>query len=370
MNSPFISTIIKQKKIYVLYFIIFLCYFVSTTIIIQANYFIGNHMIPKIENKYQNREIFIASPKNINYVESSSIINKIHEIELSQLYMNYKTVYIGDIDNNTILLDSGLLNHGPSILYGKYIDPKNSNEIVLPNYLVIGSKKESTLKFLNNEIVINFLDEDKNAKSLIVKVVGIYDINKNSGFDRAYISPKNVINFNGNNPLEYIAIINKTDNVKNVIDKLENLGFDSNLFDDSLQNELEVYTSLSKILKTFFDITTILCISIICFLTKDLINMNIDTIAIMKAVGYKESTIIKNLFSIIVIISTTSYLISTILILAVLIFCNMIIDVHLTINVGVLLFIYLIYLVGAIIIEFLFLIRIKKISIINLLNSK
>ncbi len=247
----------------------------------------------EIENNIKNRTIFISS-KDTEVINFNDIMN-IEDIEKSQYIFNPLTVKINDVFfniKNDILLDES------KIIYGRNCED-DKIEMVIPDSL------ENAVDLLGTSVVIQY-------KDLIIKaeIVGIYnDITKQS---YGYSSTKfmqNIVQYDQEiiNTSACLAVINKYENLENVMQQLKNKNYSSNLYDTSALNDIKTYRSVDSIFNVLIGIMTLLIYIILSMIITNIINSGKKDIAILKAIGYKQLDIFKIIFYRIFLITIISF---------------------------------------------------------------
>lgn len=351
MNILFIKKLFYGRKVTIIYIIIFLI--INCVIFgIQGCDTYIEQQISNIENSTHNRLISIITDKNINNINSNKI---------KKIYRYFTPFYCIMDEIYTIKLNPEIKEVIPPIIKGKYFNKDKKNEVILPDSLIINNQKKSTIKYLNKHITINIAGE-YNHQNIKLKVVGIY---KSKGFNDFYISQKNsYIKETVENKKEYVILVKKNVNVEDFRKELSDTD-ETYFFDESAENELNVYMNLQYIVKVIYIFFFIINIITVILIIKDLIDYISLDIAIIKVFGYTSANILAHILLgiyIVLIIPLLCFYILMSLILSFLdiLSCSIIYPIIIK---TILLNITLILICGI-----LYVYKIRKISIIELLK--
>lgn len=278
---PAFASFVRNKKL--------LLYILNMAIIIGLIMVIFNYKIVveriyknEIENNIKNRTIFI-SHKDTDIINLNEIMS-IQDIEKSQYIFNPLTIQINDVFFH---LKTDILLDDSKIIYGRGCED-DKIEMIIPDSL------ENAINLLGTSVDIQY-------KDLIIKaeIVGIYNDSIKQNY--SYISTKfmqNIVQYDQgtSNTSACLAVINKYENLENVMQQLKNKNYNSNLYDTSGLNDIKTYRSVEFILNILISIMTLLVYIILSMIISNIINSEKKDIAILKAIGYKQLDILKIIF--------------------------------------------------------------------------
>lgn len=276
--KPAFASFLRNKKL--------LLYILNMAIIIGLIMVIFNYKIvvekiykDEIENNINNRTLFI-SHKNTDNINLNEIMNT-QNIEKSQYIFNPLTVKTNDTFLN---LKTDISLDESKIIYGRKCED-DKIEMVIPNSL------ENAIDLLGISVDIQY-------KDLIIKakIVGIYNDSIKQNY--SYISTKfmkDIVQYDQEsiNTSACLAVINKYENLENVMQHLKNKNYNSNLYDTSGLNDIKTYKSVDFIFNVLIGIMTLLGYIILSMIISNMINSEKKDIAILKALGYKQLDILK-----------------------------------------------------------------------------
>lgn len=361
MNILFLKIFSKNQKKFVGYVILFAFLNLIMFIIFQYNNFVQTQLISTISEQYQNRELYVSDKKtNIDLKDNVAKISKINSIKEILFVSSPKNVLL---NGKNYVMEYFLPNHHPRIILGEEPYNKTKNEIIIPNNMV-----ENEINNNFGEIYLEYYNENNELEYMECKVVGIYD-STNAENNKIYISNSSAAILERPEDIGYLVEVDKYKNVDDVLYELDNLNFNANIYDDSLQNELNIYLSLNQIFKFFICIVIIVIILLTYYLINDFISIATNTIALMKVIGYSRFNIMNCLFFMVTLFSIFSYILCLLLVLFAGIILSLFFSFNILVNIklAIALF-FLIILIESLVILF-FNQKIKRISIINLLKN-
>lgn len=312
---------------------------------------------------------------NVNDHFTIEEINKYDDVEL--VYQNYDFVSL----SNEIISDINLV-FAPKDFYSQYLirgvvpNYENSNEIVIPNIIKIDNKEVDLSQYFNKKLSFNYYVDNK-LYNYTAKVVGIYDGVK-SGINYLYTSfhdIKLISTISGKSDTYYIiaSSMEKAEQIKHNLQKKYNIFFYNN---NSYQEGVE----LKNIIKIFNIVVILIIIFLLITINIMLNNFLYDIrkdIAILKSIGYTNIKLLQMiflLFLLLIIISLTgSYIICTILtaIINYLKLYKIISCISFTtyyVPFYIVVFIFLLLMLLQFFISLIFLRKIKKISVSEILK--
>ena len=242
--KPSLNSFLRNKKKYV-YILSIVVMITILANILYIQYQINNIYYSKIENNIKNRILSIS--KNINPNQEVDIpqISNINTIK--EVYVPVQNIEVIMDEKYKINLQTIVEEEMPNVFKGKSISNMHKDiiEIIIPNKLETNEYKIEQL--LNTYVTLKY-----ESMKISAKIVGIYNDSTNRG--TAYISRADIIPFceyNKNLIREnsYMAIIDNYKNVNNTIDKLTDMGYSANIYDQSGQNEIRLYNMVSNVLK-------------------------------------------------------------------------------------------------------------------------
>ncbi len=359
---------LRKKSFYYFSCIIIICmsfllvlgliyYFISNTIIESRAFEIGREVKIITFDKYED---VIFKLKNIDY------INNI-----------YKSISPVKID---IKFDEKIVNCNISSSYYDNIRINNSRiiefnkekDILVPNKLRLNSEFYNLIK---NKDIYLYLDS-----TIYKKVTNYYDYN-NIIENYVFIPYDDFIekfyHYYSNNidGYQYTIVVNDISNINNVIDFLQEKGYDDILYDASLQNEIKILNRLQFVIKSAIISLYVLLFIVFYLIISCLLNDEIIDIAILKSLGYCNKKIFKIYFDNSFVIITIAYIVSLNIIFILKLFLKNYLIKNLNINVIVdskillgILCLYIITLILCLISNLMLIKKIKNISPILLFN--
>lgn len=371
--KPSLNSFLRNKKKYV-YILSIVVMITILANILYIQYQINNIYCSKIENNIKNRILSIS--KNINPNQEVDIpqISNINTIK--EVYVPVQNIEVIMDEKYKINLQTIVEEEMPNVFKGKSISNMHKDiiEIIIPNKLETNEYKIEQL--LNTYVTLKY-----ESMKISAKIVGIYNDSTNRG--TAYISRADIIPFceyNKNLIREnsYMAIIDNYKNVNNTIDKLTDMGYSANIYDQSGQNEIRLYNMVSNVLKILIYLITIFIYVLVSVIINSMIVEEKNDIAIFKAIGYKNIDLLKIIIVRLIFVSIISYCISILISLGINCLINFIlfktfhekvsfsILIHLKYTIMPLLIVLLINILSAYVNSK----KIKNISIINLLKEE
>lgn len=295
----------QSKKQYLLSIIIYMLFFSLLLILVNIEQSVNLMIEKNIKNKYSNRDIFVDLGKDED-------INNFQEIsKYVDIYYKYlKPLNTLDQNNQSIIL-SGANNQELPKLKVNQIKKTNSNYFIIPsNY-----NNQNTNDLLGKEIVLNY----NNEYYFNGTVAGVYEVsNKDNQSIKFYTSIESYEKFildnhiyKFNNQFHLIAKDQKYTQI--IIEKLNLKGYRAFLNDSSLKLELNMYEGLQKTLNDFILLVFIFIIIVFAIFIGTIIHKEINTVALLKSLGYNEKQIQINLLMILIIPIFISYLMSNLI---------------------------------------------------------
>lgn len=260
---------VKQWRIYVFFFTT--CFLVLHTITLIFEYTI-NKIDSDIIEKVNNRLIYVKNNDGLDkYMKLSQITN------VEKVYYDNQEVQV-IFEETSVAVNTEKPTSDVKIISGKSMD-KDLNSILVPNYIVDKGIKIDMGGLLDKQISIYH-----NGVSYELKIIGLYDnIDNKNVF---YVS-NDFFNNNFYTPNEYIVLINKQMNVKNVSEEVRKCNCTTSI-DDSYKNELQTYQTIKKILILF----NVICLSVILVILLIIMMTNIIekkySIALLKSQGFSN----------------------------------------------------------------------------------
>lgn len=369
----FIISFLRKKNTYLFFCImtICLCFLFISGII----YYYIYDKLNQSSNIETSRELMIST-----YDEYSNVKRT---LENENAIVNvYKSIVPF---NSNIKIDNNVIECMISSSYYNYINIDSSNifkfdeknDILFPSKINYNSNILLMDKY--NGIIFNIINSE-NETEFEGKITGIYNYSDKKN-NYVFIPYEDFIkNFyhnysNQDNGYLYTIVVDKIDNVKDVIDTLQKKGYNDIIYDSSLQRETNILNNLYLIVKIiiasiFFAIFIILNLIINSIISDE----NID-IAILKSIGYNNKYLFRISLLKTTFLSSVAFAISIFLLLFMTILWKNIfstlfnIEFILKISMIKWIFIfYLIIIVLCIISNLLIISKIKKIQPILLFN--
>lgn len=359
-----IKNYFKKTKYLILYGCIFgLCIFLIL-VLVFAKIYINNNLISSIKNKIENRCLIIGKDEISNY--------EYLMIDLDYKYIQsvYEYIYPFYSTSNQMGISSlnvGVIELIPKIVIGNNLTESSTNSVIIPKYVKNNEQIIDTTYLLNTEINFSI----SNFSGLVdysATVIGIYENEFPEEAGKVYFSSNDVKYFkNIIRDVRSFIVIDDEIHMNQVENNLKNKGFYYNLYDDTTYKELRSYKKFDNLI-TIYQICLMIIINIILlvFVYSILSDQKYD-IALKKAVGYKNSNIFKIILSeIIKYFSILFWFIS----LIIFIITNILnIDVSFYILFFEVIIIYFVIIVQIVLICIIFLNKIKKIQIVNILKN-
>lgn len=315
MNSLLLKEFIKLSKKQIISYIILSSLFLSIIVIIQSYAQISKSLIPKLQNRVENRIVYTSFSTKENEDLFYEIL-KNQGIEKVYYYIGRINIY-NEIFGN-IMLTPILPTEEISVQNGKEFNNKN-NEIIISEYLYKNLNKE----ILNSNIVLSIEE-----KEITCKIVGFYKEGDSSLQNKIYISD-NIIRTIQNSEKEFLIKVSEQRQVDDLINIFQNHNINANLFDNSYQTELKEYNSLLSIITPFiFIIISLMIINLFIFIN-ELINEKLLIIILLKLSGYTNLSIIWNVFLAVAYLTYTIFIIDNIVTIILFKFANLIWKVNL-----------------------------------------
>lgn len=360
-NNDLIKIFIPNKKNSIIFTLLLFLAFFFLLLTFNVNKNIRSIILNDVNDKFINRDI-IVSVKDNDLVKSEEMIKKIDHIQ--EIYKSYRNLNVSFNDNQ-----SGFLAGVPIAFFEKSDFQYDINyDYLNKDYIIIPTSMKNDLK-IGKEVILKY-----DNYQIKVIVAGTYDNDSNMTSGIIYTSINTFNKFIEDNNLQesnnsFHVIVDKQINTKSVINQLNDYGFVANLYNSNGSTEINMYNSLLKMIRGF-----IIVIVIFLFITYIVsINLLIDnekhSIAILKASGYHNANIFVSLFIMITIFITLIYAFIVFLYgLFNLIFTNKIFN-YFIFNYSTILPIYILIILILLLTLFIALIKIKRISIINLISS-
>lgn len=344
MKKIIIKTFFQKKKIALAYFIMFLCINFFTLLFYYIFYSIENR-ISKIENKYENREVYVKINQKIQFrkMEKDILIEDVKPF-FSPKFYKYNDVLIK--------VSPHIFGKQEKVIYGKKIDDLNLDEIIIPDYFYINNKKIDNRNLVNK--IINLKNEEDEIEK---KVVGLYKYNGYNNIYSPNLYSKHISN-------EYIFVTKKYNYTEEFIKKYSDYCDEIYLFDSSSQDELKIYKSLIDILSILNNFILLATVLVIVFIIKDYVKYYEKNIIMFKVYGYSDIRILYYI-DVSILILFILQLIPIINVTLFLLFIRLI-----NLNIIKQYYIHIIYIIILIImIPIFFLWSIKKISLIDIIRQ-
>lgn len=279
--EPAFMSFIRKKRLLLYIFCIAIMLGVIMVILNYREY-LENFYNNEIENNIKNRTIFVSN-NNYDNVDLDEITN-LNNVEKCEYFFNTLNVNIYGKKYN---LQSNILIDENKIIKGKNCE-SDDIEVVIPNSV------ENADNLLEKYINIEY-----NKSILSVKVVGIYndDIRQNycyisNGAIKELIkNDKNVINCSS-----CLVVIDQYKNLEYIIQLLKEKNLSANLYNTNGLNDIKTYKTVSIIFDLLIIIIFIFIYATLLIIVSNILNEEKKDIAILKALGYNQSHIIKIIF--------------------------------------------------------------------------
>ncbi|MBR1377371.1 MAG: hypothetical protein IJ565_06150 [Bacilli bacterium] len=350
MNTLLLKEFIKLSKKQIISSIVLSCLFLSIIIIFQSYAQIAKSLIPKLQNRDENRIVYTSF--STEEIEMFYKILKNQNIKKIYSYIGSINIYNEKLGN--IMLTSILPTEEISVQNGTKFNNKN-NEIIIPENLY----KNLTKEIINSNIVLSIEE-----KEITCKIIGFYS-NKDSNLQNKIYISDNIIRTIQDSKNEFLIKVNEQGQIDNLINIFQNHNINATLFDNSYQTELNEYHSLLSIIKPFIFITISLFIINLFIFINDLINEKLLTIIILKLSGYTNQSIAWNVFLAVFYLTYTIFIIDNIITIILFKLVHLILKVNLTFFIS---YSYFISIITCILILFIALYLIHKIKNTKILN--
>lgn len=309
----------KNFKLYILSLSIFFTFIFLLTLF-YYNIFI---LVSNKENNIINRNLIFSTTDDINVIKDN--LQDIKEIK--QIYQSVPSIegFI-NINNQNIpvQLFSGNDEQYPDVTNGRKITMYDKNKIILPDILIINNKNVSQKEIIGETITLK-VNSNNQTITKEMEIIGVYKSEKNTNV--VYISYKDLSeiffsNIEDNNYNSYNIIIDKNTSVSDVINKIQDKGYNATLYDNSLQRETNILRIVKNIIFVTIFFLFILAFIIIYNIMKSILMGEKNDIAIFKSVGYQNINLFLILFSNTLFLTIISFVISFMIINVILIICN------------------------------------------------
>ena len=280
-------------------------------------------LVSNKENNIINRNLILSTTDDINIVKDN--LQDIKEIK--QIYKSVPSIEgFVNINNQNISIQlfSGNDEQYPDVIIGKKLTMYDKNKIILPNILNINNNAVSSKDMIGKTIALK-VNINNRIITKDMEVIGIYKSDKTTNI--VYTSYQDLAEiFFSNQEQEiynsYNIIINKNTSVSDVINKIQDKGYNVTLYDNSLQrvtNILRIIKNISCVTIIFlFIFTFIITYSIM----KSILTGEKKDIAILKSVGYQNSNLFLILFSNTLFLTIISFIISFLILSILIMICN------------------------------------------------
>lgn len=304
-QNLFFKSFWKRKHKFKSYFVLILIFIISLLFLFQINKKI-DCTINELNNNIEFKKIVVTNLDDRldkSYFNSINGILKVNHIfEPLNVSTNFGKIQISSFiesENEKLIIE------------GRGLDD-DSLEIVLPNYLYIDNNFIDLTNYYDTFINISYINKNGIEEKTNVKVVGIYD--NSNGYNFVFGSEFFFESLDVDSTLSnYIVVTNKISDIDKVLDALDN---DSNsyIYDISSYESNRNILLVSNILKFIsFFITLMMCL-LFFILSNNLIYDLKNDIAILRAYGYSNLYIIKNISILLIFIYFICYIVSIILI--------------------------------------------------------
>ena len=322
-----------KKNIYFMSVLIFFSILLLLILNFKENffYYIKNTITENIG--FRTISLF---PKDSIYIEKLNDLEHIDYIYSSKYgYTHLVSSYEGDSYDGWLQLLIGNEYTLPLNIKGQTINSNDTGLAICPNEFLPSSKSEdvivnNSLMMKGNDILNSTFDvfyesyrlengetvEDELHKKTF-KIVGLYDSKEVANYNNAcYVSERDIkeinditatLNLGFTGSYAYYAVVDKLDNVKMVIEKLNELGF----FGVSVNNyiDIDMVESIENLCDILLIATIIILVIITIFYTKKKDVNDRTNIGLLRSIGYNKLSIIKHYFLEIAMISIISLVI-------------------------------------------------------------
>lgn len=365
LKNNLLKLFIPNKKNLLFSLILFVIAILSLFITITIQLCINDVIDKDISNKFINRDIYVTH-ENYTYEE---VENKINDLDyISFFYKDYGFINVQNKELGILTLRGVPLDFFSS--YNYRIDERYLTD----NYVIIPSTISNDESIMGKTITFNYNE----STSIDLTIAGIYFVDENEFSNNLYMG----IDFYNyfieeNELLEYKEtlhiVVENQKHVESTIKNLNNMDFVAYLSDPSGKVELNMYTQLSKMV-SYFTIAIVLFILTTYILTIGaIINHEKESIAILKAIGYKNVNIFLILFMSVFLMLLFSFIISSIVFFVIAIILNRLISIYLLsyfkFNIFVIIIVFILLIILLIVSLLLYFNKLKKISIVKLIND-
>lgn len=265
---------------------------------------INNVFEDEIKNNVKNRIIYInKDEQNLKLENIKELNDKIQKLQytIPPIRVSVNNYYEANIK-------TGYIEEFPKVENGINIqgETKSEPEIIIPDTL--GEKLQI---HLDSYIELKY-------ENLIIKakVVGIYEeLLSDNYIYMDYETIKTILTNNNKNiinKISVLALIDKYENIDEVINELQENGYSSNLYDTSGLSEINTCQTIFNILNIFIFLMITLTYFLLSIIINNIINDERKDIAILKAIGYNNKKIIQIIFFRIIFICFLSFTIGII----------------------------------------------------------
>lgn len=206
------------------------------------------------------------------------------------------------------LIDNNNLSNGEAICPINFYPSSSADELLVDN-----SKSLSGRSLLNKTFTIKYNDYLKE-----LKIISLYDsISTSTIANTCYVSDKVIKEIrdyqeSSNEGVIYgiIAVVDKKENVTDVLNKLTNLGFDASI---ELEADTSMFNNINIICNSLTIIISLALILIIYFYIKKKIYNDNKNIGILRSIGFNKLSLYLYYLNEILLLSLISFIISVII---------------------------------------------------------
>ncbi|MBO5477945.1 MAG: hypothetical protein J6A15_09370 [Clostridia bacterium] len=358
----------KKVKIYFLFFSINIIVF---SLLIYICLLIDSHYSYKIENNVSNRTLAVSSEEEID-------LDKILDIEhVKNAYYRFVTFGVDGNDGINLTINYKSVEELPTLKYGEQLSENDDCEKIILPEKIIG--KERTIINLE-ELAGEKIKLSAGEIEFEALVSGVFE-NKNLS-NMFYINSKlynKLIEINNNvcNKRNAFLIVDEYKNVDTIMNMLENLGYNSNIYDTTGKNDINIYQITVLIIKVLIGIALVSNLIIISIIIDSMLQDERQYIAILKAIGYRVKDIVKIIRNRTLLLIGISIIISYIISMGVsgiiVNLLNNVLSENIILNIKILLMIFAIFIIVLFFITYILIFikraKIKNISAIELLKE-
>lgn len=297
--APTFLSFLRSKKItlYILSISIIIGLLIA---ILNTKDTINNVFKDEIENNIKNRIIYInKDEQNLELKNIKEINNKIQKLQY-----NIPPIRVSINNSYEANIKTGYIEEFPKIEKGRNIQVENKTE---PEIIVPDTLEEKLQIQLDSYIELKY--EDIIIKA---KVVGTYEeLISDNYIYMDYETIKTILTNNNKNIINMtscLALIDKYENIDEVLNDLQNNGYSSNLYDTSGLSEINTCQTIFNILNVFIFLMIVLTYFLLSIIITNIINDEKKDIAILKAIGYNNKNIIQIIFFRIIFICFLSFI--------------------------------------------------------------